>query len=836
MSRPLTFALICVTIGCIVISLPACAYADSEGVAYFEKEVLPILKANCYSCHGGEKVKGEFRINDRESMVKGGESGDPGFDTQSPEASILLAAVKYDGLEMPPKGKLASSQIAKIEKWIKLGAPYPEDMLKASAESHKAGPPQVTEQAKQWWSFQPVQRPVVPAVKDSSLVGNAIDAFIVNKLEQNSLAPAAEADKVALVRRAFYDLIGLPPSPAQVEEFVKDTSAQAWPKLIDRLMESPHYGEKWGRHWLDLVRFAESNSYERDGTKPYVWRYRDYVIESFNKDKPYSRFVMEQLAGDELPDSDGDAIIATGYYRLGTWQDEPVDRLESLYNDLDDLVVTTSETFLGLTVGCARCHDHKIDPIPQKDYYRMLSFFRNVRRFGDRGNGSVLDASVKQVDKPENKDLYAKQIREHEQNLKNRERDLNKLEAKVRDEFSGVEKEDFQYEMNRIAIMKKHIGDKLNDKGFQRYKKLTKERDNFRANKPKGFALALCVKEFGRKAPVTTVLARGNAHAPAEEVQPGFPLVLSPPEPQLAPAKDGLESTGRRLALAKWIASDRNPLTARVIVNRLWQHHFGRGIVQSASDFGYQGTPPSHPELLDWLSAEFMDGGWTFKRMHKLIMMSKTYRMSSNPTSDMIAKDEANELFSRFDMRRLTAEEVRDSILTVNGTLLLEKMFGPSIYPTLPPEVLHGQSRPGAGWETSPPDQQARRAIYIFVKRSLSVPMMASFDMADSDKTCPVRFVTTQPTQALGMLNSDFLQKQATEFANYVKREAGDDPADQIALALSRATQRKPSDAEVKQGVELYKIFQKEDGASSDDALKYFCLLTLNLNEFMYLD
>ena len=814
----------------------AIAQDDEEAaIKHFEAKVLPVLKANCFSCHGAGDVKAGLRISDQASLLEGGESGSA-VDLANPDESILLNAINYRDYEMPPKGKLAQSQIDDITQWVKAGAPYPDDMLEPSDDDEAGGPPPVNDETKSWWAFQKVKPPAVPKTK-SDWGTSAIDKFVLAKLEQKGLTPNKRASKVALLRRAYYDLIGLPPNPEETRAFLADTSEDAFEKVIDNLLASDHYGEKWGRHWLDLVRYGETNSYERDDRKPYVWRYRDYVIESFNEDKPYDQFVTEQLAGDELPEPTAETIIATGYYRLGIWQDEPVDPVESMYNDLDDILVTTTDTFLGLTVGCARCHDHKIDPIPQKDYYSMLAFFRNVKRYGVRSHETVLRASVMEVDQPENQAEHQKLLQAHNQKLTVHKRGMKKIEDKVRGKLEGVEAEDFAYEMNRLAIIKNHVAPKgkklLTEVQVRHYESLIRRIQELEAKPPSGLAKVLCVKENGKECPPTFLLTRGNAHAEGEEVEPGFPSVLSPPTPEIAPTE---KTAGRRLALAKWITSKDNPLTARVIVNRIWQHHFGRGIVRSSSDYGFQGTPPTHAKLLDWLATDFVAGDWKFKRMHKRIMLSDAYQMSSNRSNETaIAKDEANDYFWRFNSRRLVAEEVRDSILAINGRLNTS-MFGPSIYPSVPREVLSGLSRPGAGWPTSPLEQQQRRSIYVHVKRSLALPMLASFDVADPDKPCPVRFVTTQPTQALGMLNSRFINDQAQALADSVRDEAGKDVEKQIALALWRTTQREPTDADIKRGLKLINDLKQQDNASANDALRYFCLVSLNLNEFMYLD
>ena len=597
------------------------------------------------------------------------------------------------------------------------------------------------------WSFQPVRQTVPPAwaaQRRGEVPGHVIDTFIAERLRQKGLPVPKAATRTTLIRRVTYDLTGLPPTPEAVEAFVNDPSAQAWENLVDRLLESPHYGEKWGRHWLDLVRFAETNSYETDEAKPNAWRYRDYVIRAFNSDKPYDRFIREQLAGDELPDSGADGLIATGFYRLGIWDNDPADKELALYDQLDDLVATTGQVFLGLTVDCARCHDHKIDPISQRDYYSLLAFFRNIHPYR---NGGGTD----EVPLP---------------------------------------------------------GDKQ--------------------------AKALAVTEPGPVAPVTHLLRRGNPGSLGEEVQPGFPGVLGASVPTVIPPASG-RSSGRRRALADWIASPDNPLTARVIVNRVFQHHFGRGLVRTPSDFGVQGSLPTHPELLDWLAGHFIQEGWSLKRLHRLILTSQSYQASATPTAEALKADPANDLFSRFDMRRLTAEEIRDSVLWVGGSGN-PRMYGPGMYVALPKEVLASQSVPGKGWGSSPKVEQARRSIYIHVKRSLLSPVLLSFDLAETDRSTPVRFATTQPTQALGMLNGSFFNEQARVLADRIRAEVGSQPRAQVRRALHRVTTRPPSDLEISRGVALLELLTSEEGLGATAALDAFCLLAFNLNEFLYLE
>ncbi len=802
----------------------------NQGEQFYITQVKPILEAHCFACHGNdpEELRGSLALNSRAAILQGGDSG-AAVDLESPAESLLLRAINYDTYEMPPSGKLPARKIEILAKWVEMGLPFPAAEEVEIAPPAHSSVPQVTEETKRWWSFQPVKRPEVPRVAQQSWPRNEVDNFILCRLEQVSLPPAPEATRQQLIRRASYDLIGLPPTPAQVDAFVNDPDPNAYENLIEDLLDSPHYGEKWGRHWLDLVRYAESNSFERDGTKPFVWRYRDYVIQSFNADKPYDQFLVEQLAGDEIENPTRDSIIATGYYRLGPWQDEPVDPLQAKFDDLDDIVATTCQTMLGLTVNCARCHDHKIDPIPQQDYYSLVAFFENIQRFGVRSEDSVFAASVKTLPG----DATEEQKRQHAEQVREIEQRLNETEELVKPDFEAVEHEEFQYRMNRIPLLEKRVGSILKPEQFEEYKLQAAQLENLRGNPP-GSIQVLCVKENGSNPPESFVRVRGNANVKGEQVSPAFVSVLSPPQPEFK-SNEGGETTGRRLELANWIASPENPLTARVIANRIWQYHFGRGLVRSSSDFGFQGTPPTHPELLDWLATELIRQNWSMKSMHRIMMGSSAYRMSSrfDQTCDEI--DPSNDLFWRFNLRRLTAEEIRDSILEVNGQLNRTSMFGPSIFTKLPPEVLAGQSRPGEGWGTSSEQDRRRRSIYVHVKRSVGDPLLQTNDSADTDNTCPVRFITTQPTQALGMLNSAFTNEQAALFAADVAR-LHQDTEDQVREVLLRVLQRSPTKVEVDRGVELVVGQTANQSVTRQQALEYFCLLAINLNEFVYID
>jgi hypothetical protein len=706
--------------------------------------------------------------------------------------------------------------------------------IRACAELPESSQTDRASDSSEWWAYRPLVRPAVPEPNNAAWARNTIDLFVLAKLKQAGLSPAPPSEKVALIRRAYYDLIGLPPTPADVDAFVADASRNAFEKVVDQLLASPQYGEKWGRHWLDLVRFAETNGYERDGTKPFAWRYRDYVIRSLNSDKPYDQFIREQLAGDELEPATPDAIIATGFYRLGLWDDEPVDAEQSRYDELDDYVTTTGQVFLGTTINCARCHDHKADPLTQADYYRLLAFFQDIPHYSDtrhvRSRFNVTDISAPEIRASYEEELKRRETRQQELSTAMREiedRGIGRMPAEDQQAAAGLDRQlviDRKLKMFITADESAEY-DKLKDE-LESLKKLPE---------PPNRELALSVNHCTVPSPDTHILARGNPHARGAKVDPGFPRVLESPDPMIPRPRPDARTAGRRRVLADWIASPGNPLTARVIVNRLWQHHFGRGIVRSTNDFGKLGELPTHSELLDWLAAEVIEHGWRLKAMHKRIMLSSTYQMSSLDDSGGQRKDPANDLFWRFDPRRLTAEELRDSMLAVNGSLNC-KMGGPSIYTEVPDTVLHTSSQPDKVWGKSPPDEQARRSVYIFVKRSLLEPVLNTFDVPDPDSSCAVRFATTVPTQSLTSLNSEFFNKQARVLAQRLRNEAGDRPEDQVRLGLRLVTLRQPTDGEIRRCLRLLDELQQNDGLSSDAALRAVCLLMLNLNEFVYLD
>ncbi len=630
---------------------------------------------------------------------------------------------------------------------------------------------------------------------------NPIDSFILAELSARNLTPNPPATKRELIRRAYFDLIGLPPTYEQVRAFERDPSPNAYEQLVDQLLSLPQYGERWGRHWLDVVRFAQTTGYERDAEKPLTWRYRDYVINAFNGDKPYDQFIKEQLAGDELPEAGDDSIIATGFYRLGVHDDEPADKQMAIFDEYDDYIATTGAAFLGLTLGCARCHDHKFDPIPQADYYSLLAFFRGIRGYESpkftldsaafiplakadqvREWQTQLEAKLKPV---EEQLAAAKTTLENaRQMLKQSQADAKKLEHSTASENSTAP---LTEKLATLQTETKDLASKI--KGHaEEQRRLEQQIEQIR-NEKAPWDWALAAKEKGGQPDPTHILVRGNPLSPAAEVQPAFLSALSGPTLKLESGR----SHGRRLALAHWIASADNPLTARVLVNRVWKHHFGRGLVKTTTDFGRAGTLPTHPRLLDWLAAEFISSGWSIKKLHKTIMLSETYRRSSRTDNDPAGIDPANDFLWRQNLHRLEAEAIRDTVLSVSGKLNL-KPGGRGFFPRLAGEVIAGASRPGLDWEVTSEDEESRRSVYTFVKRTMLAPSLQSFDYSTTDSPLGERPTTTVAPQSLLLLNDGFMQKQAAAFAGRLAREAGGDGlAFQVRRAYQLALARDPT-------------------------------------------
>jgi hypothetical protein len=1019
--------------------------------------------------------------------------------------------------QMPPEGKLPPDALATLNEWVLAGMPWPH-----------AEPPEVEEESMgshgkkdglAGWSYVPVVRPPVPQVRSQHLVRNPIDAFILARLEAEDLTPSRRADSRTLMRRASLGLLGLPPSPEAAEAFAVDPSEDAYDQLIDRLLSSPHYGERIGKMWLDLVRYAETNGFERDSDKPFMWRYRDYVIQSFNEDKPYDQFVREQLAGDELQTVTKESLIATGYYRLMPWDDEPgALALQARFDVLDDIVSTTSQAMLGMTIGCARCHDHVADPISQKDYYRFLAFFSGVTDMSvDRHLVPVESAEEateyerRRKEKEETEANFVTRIRDIEdlfcetysrahatsalstsplrdlryrlyrdtftthpkfdalkpetegdlpdgfvdlsvatrttavglvyegllqvpeaasytfvatssrpvrllladkEVLKPRHREnkrpqLGTVELKagltplrlevaygdeeaalalhyhrsdgetwritttrpegdwtsptfvdrgwdarlpgfgsygthgavIRTEWKTPEiwlRRTFRWDLAaasdlRLAIqhddhvevylngvlafqargyitsyqlfeLRKEALSALKDgenvlavhctqdfggqsihvepvsfaaanrglsaeelafghiplsrhplrhdtEGFQslmerrateflpaqtveKWRRLNRELEESKKRRiPRKMAPA--VQETGPKPERTFVHVRGNAHVHGAEVRPTFPSALGGGEPEIRPRTGADRTSGRRLALAEWLTRRDHPLFARVMVNRLWRQHFGHGLIESLNDFGELGERPTHPELLDWLAAEFVEGGFRIKPIQRLILTSATYMQVTQGSPETRMRDPLGTLYSRMPLRRLDAEEVRDGILTTAGQLN-PRLYGPSFFAPMPAAALATSSTPHSIWGVARPEDLGRRSIYIKVKRSLLLPMLVAFDLADSDLTCPSRFATTQPSQALALLNGRWAHEMAEHFAARLREFAPDQLEQQVRRALVLTTAQTPTDEEVREDLDFLHSLAESLNGDRDRALQLYALLLWNTNAFLY--
>ena len=616
---------------------PANSKVDQRQLHFFEKEVRPLLIKHCLECHGDKKQKGELRLDSLKAMLTGGESG-PSIVPGKSHESLLVEAINYESYEMPPDEKLSDKEIATLTRWVDTGAYWPENadyvIKQRKMETF------FTEEDRNFWVFQPVKQTDVPEVKAQDWSKNPIDAFIFNRLKKEGLKPAGEASRTTLIRRAYYDLIGLPPTVEQINAFVNDPSPDAWPRLIEELLESPHYGEKWARHWLDVVRYAESDGFNQDAFRPEIWRYRDYVVRSFNSDKPYSQFVKEQLAGDEIAPEDPEALAATGFLRHYLYEYNQRDARTQWNDILDNITDATGDVFMGMSMGCARCHDHKFDPISHQDYYRLQAFFapmmprddvpfvtpRELAEYNQKldlweKKTADIRAQIDEVTKKSLEGAARSQIKMFPADI---QEIMEKPEAeRTAHEHQLADLVNRQVDIKQrssLASLKK--SDKPNGK---KYKELLKQLAAFDDLKPKPLPTGMSVTDSKGATPITTIPDDPN-HTP---IVPGFLSLLKPGEAEIVPISTAPHSTGRRTALANWMVNPQNRLTTRVITNRVWQYHFGTGLVATANDFGHMGEAPSHPELLDWLTAYFVENGWSIKNLHRLIMNSSTYRLSA---------------------------------------------------------------------------------------------------------------------------------------------------------------------------------------------------------------
>ncbi len=724
--------------------------------------------------------------------------------------------------------------------------------LAAPADPGAAGAD--TKNKPELWAFVAPKRPALPQVANRT--GNPIDAFVRAKLAAQGLALSDPADKLALLRRVTFDLTGLPPTITEQDAFLKDDAPDAYEKVVDRLLASPRYGERWAQHWLDVVRFAETDGFKADDHRPEAYRYRDYVIRALNDDLPYDRFIRQQLAGDELEPDNPDGLVATGYLRL--WPDEyNAANLEQRRQEiLDDVTEVTTLAFLGLTVGCARCHDHKFDPILQTDYYRLQAFF-----------APMLPREAPVVRSPEEERQHQEQLAAWEQATHEQRKEMDTLIAGKREEMrqqaltkfrqeiqeavltAEVKRTPYQQQIAYLAELQidraeREAPGKMSGEKKKRYQELEKQVDGMA--KPKPLPRVMAIGDVGVTAPPTHLLAGGDWRKPKEELQPGFPAILGElgdrtPDITL---DSKVVSTGRRAALARWLTNKTNPLTARVMVNRLWQHHFGVGLVASANDFGTQGEPPTHPELLDWLAVEFMEptrasGGrqatdWSLKHLHRLMVTSATYRQSSLVRPDdprhakALAADPDNKLLWHARRRRLEGEMLRDAMLAVSGELN-PRMYGPSAKPKLP----EGVSK--YAWKPDPkPEDQNRRSIYLLVKRNMRYPLFDAFDLPDLHQSCGRRAHTTTAPQALLLLNGELTLERAGHWAKQLIA-TGASTEGLVREAYRAAWARQPGAEELELAIRFVEK-QTELAGDRSSAFTDFCHALLNSNEFLYVD
>ena len=853
-----------------------------------ENEVTPIFQMRCVVCHGKRRQEGGLDLRTQASRLKGGKSG-PALVAGKPEESLLMRRILSG--EMPPAKMLfdfavrppTSAEVEVVRKWIEAGAPAAP---KQAVVAEDAADPLVSDEDRKFWSFQSPKRPQIPVVHHQELVRTPLDAFLLQKLEARNLSFSPPAERLTLMRRAYLDLTGLPPDSAEVESYLKDDRSDAYERLVDRLLESPHYGERWGQFWLNAAGYSDSEGIiDADHRRAHAWRYRDYVIRSFNNDKPYDQFLTEQIAGDELVDYKHvrgvttaliDKLAATGFLRMapdGTYSPANSSIPERM-NVIADEIEVFSSTVLGLTVGCARCHNHKYDPIPQRDYYRLSAILQtaydpydwlipaadnpsklkyssrhldialenerqNTAKFNDPIEAEIkrLEASLEARAKPLREQVLEERLAALPSSVKD---DLKEIVATPEEKRSELQKYLAEKFQDSLKITPEDLGKRFQEfkLEFEKSQKAIAEQKGKLQPKP----LIRALFDMGGEPSVAYLLRRGDAQAPGEPVQPGVLSVIRAgltPYKVIPPSANS-ESSGRRLALARWLVQPNHPLTARVMVNRIWMNHFGRGLVASPSNFGRNGVPPSHPELLDWMATEFVRTGWSMKAMHRLIMTSAAYRQSSQFDSAVQHSDPDNVLLSRMPMRRMEAEVLYDSILKVTGSFD-PTLFGPPIEVDVRPEgeVVAKGSKIGF-----------RRSVYVLQRRRTPMTMLDVFDLPPMSPNCIERRQSTVPTQALQMMNSDAVQERSRYFAGRLIDEFGNETKKQIQALYLRALSRPPTEQEIAlakseiDGLTRHWTAHLENEKNDAPikamaewkALSGFCQAMLSSAEFLYID
>jgi len=789
---------------------------DAEAIRFFESKVRPVLVERCASCHDAKKHKGELRLDSRDAILTGGESG-PALVPGDPAKSLLIKAISHadEDLQMPPKKKLGDDEIGLLTQWVKMGAPFPGSATDAAPTTGAKVRPKaakISDDDRAYWFFQPLKTAAPPVVKNKARVANAVDAFLLEKLEAKGLSFAAPAEKATLIRRAIFDLHGLPPTPAEVDAFVNDASPNAYEKLVDRLLASPRYGERQARIWLDLVRYADSDGFKSDDYRPHIWRYRDWIIDAFNADLPYDRFVTAQLAGDEANPGDASSLIATGYLRLWPYEYNQRDVHKQWNEILDDTTGNIGEVFLGLSMHCARCHNHKFDPILQEDYFKLRAFVAAIMP----DDSLTLPPAAKEAEE------HAKKLATWNEKTKEIRAKIEAIEGPVRasvergslvkfiddlqrvltaraEELSPFDQQIRDLAYRQLLYEHKAVAGKIKGEKKAELDKLYAELRKFDAIKPAELTPVTAVRDVSAQAPPTVIPGDKENRA----IEPGYLSVLVsdggertvPVSVKQREAASGTAFTGRRLALAQWITRPDNAMAMRVVVNRLWQQHFSIGIVSTGNDFGTQGEPPTHPQLLDWLAGEFIAQGRSFKRMHKLIMMSEGYRQGSQGTGDSAAVDPGNTLLWKQRSYRLEAEAIRDAMLSASGELT-DAMYGPGVAETA-----------------------SRRSVYLKFMRNNRPELIETFDGPDGFNSVSKRNVTTISPQALMLINGDWTLSRARKLADKARSDGEGITEKMIAAAYRQALGRSPTKDELKDGTAFVAGLMKREvhvAAASD--------------------
>ncbi|MFN0105406.1 MAG: PSD1 and planctomycete cytochrome C domain-containing protein [Bryobacteraceae bacterium] len=905
----------------------------AEQTEYFEKNVRPVLATKCQMCHNPKAKTSGLDMSTGADFFAGGASGSL-INVETPEQSLLLMALSYEGtLKMPPMGKLKDDEIAKIREWVKMGAPWPGVDKKAGAATlsstgtRKHGST-FTDDERKFWAFQPVKKPVAPSVRNTGWVTSPMDAFVLRKLEDKGLQPAAKADKYALLRRVTYDLHGLPPTEREIRDFVADQSPDSFRKVVDRLLASPRYGEKWGRHWLDVARYADSTGNDEDHRYPYAYKYRDYVVDAFNNDLPYNRFVKEQIAGDLLPPEKGQGInrrgvIATGFLALGAKAIAQQDKKKMLYDVWDEQLDVTSRAFLGVTLSCARCHDHKFDPLTQKDYYGIVGMFASTKSFRDaethvakllftplvskaeyevyekaqavvanKGvdidividrerhkaqermvaqlpaymmaarkkaetqdglDPKIIKRWVKHFDESEvprpwldefhkaddagaraiaakfqessmaNLAMWAKKMENYRKRARQQIEEKNMLseQPKLINEKDGFFRDVFA-DSGPFGVNPRMVDSVATVEGKAELAALRAEQKKLKDALPPEPEMACAVEDD--KPVIQKVLVRGDYTSLGEDAPKTFPLVIA--------GKDRFvvkEGSGRR-ELAEWLASEANPLTARVMVNRIWQGHFGEGIVRTPDNFGKMGERPTHPELLDYLAVDFVAKGWSIKEMHRTMLNSSTYRMASAPTAEQVKTDGENRLFSRFPRRRLAVEEMRDGMLAISGRL--DSKMGGTLQTGFGTDGENSNGRLSLS-----PEEQVRRTVYLPLRRANLPALFNLFDFGDATTPNGKRVVTNVAPQALFLMNSKFVSDQADAVAKSVLADGDLDTKQKVERVFLRVLNRVPTAGEVDHALSYAASFRERfPKMQESDAWQSMTRVLMASNEFIYVD